>query len=254
MKHKTQLFLILLSVLFWTTTCVDMPYRARVYSSAPSPKMNELKTKKWAILPTLTVYPVAAISSQIDGRFDSMKVTNPNFIQATPSDIKKSLTDVSFTKSLSKIYTSVWEREKTERIVLASGKELLQAQFVKAMNDGALANAATVPQPIETDDDFFVSDLKGLEGDFKSLKLKQDYAILPVLLDYRPHVTVTDIYIVVFPVFLGKKVLESYNMTYFVVDLKTGKNIRTIRSVLGNGGVEDSNIQIDSMISQVLEN
>ncbi|MBM9500575.1 hypothetical protein JWG44_09985 [Leptospira sp. 201903071] len=246
--------LILSFLAILNTACIHFPYRARVYASAPSPKMNELKSKKWAILPTLNVYPTAAVGNEIDARLDLFKSTRSSYVQVTPADIKKSLSDVSFTKSLSKIYTSVWEKEKADRVVLTSGKELLQAQLVKSMSDSKGAPAANAAQTIEADDDFHVTDLKGLEGDFKSLKLKQDYAILPVLLDYRPLVSTTDVFFVIIPFYIGKTVLENYTMTYFVVDLKTGKNVRTIRTVLGAGGVEDSNEQIDAMLAQVLEN
>ncbi|MCG6193776.1 hypothetical protein LFX25_11025 [Leptospira sp. FAT2] len=253
MKRSIKLTLILMSSLLIGAACVNVPYRARVYSSVPSPKLNELKTKKWAILPTLNVYPAAAVGNEIDGRLDALKASRSGYVQSTPADIKKSLKDAAFTKSLSKIYTSVWEREKSARVALATGKELLQAATVRAMSDPAMAGA-TGMQPIETDEDFFVEDLKGLESDFKGLKLKEDYAILPVLLDYRPTVSVTDVWFVALPVYIGKTVLENYTMTYFVVDLKSGKNIRTIRSVHGAGGVEESSEQIDAMLMQVLEN
>ncbi|EKT88265.1 hypothetical protein [Leptospira santarosai] len=254
MKKRLVILILVILAIVSNIACGSGYYSARVYSSVPKPKLSELKTKKWAILPTLNVYPTAAVGREIDSRLDNLKTRNPSYVQSTPSDIKKSLSDASFTKSISKIYTAVWEKEKSERVSLLVGSELITSIAVRSMGSVDPQHAASLGgQSLNPNDDYFVADLKDLESDFKALKLKEDYAILPVLLDYRPTVNTTDIWFL-FPVYIGKAVVENYTMSYFVVDLKTGKNIRTIRTVQGTGGVEESSSQIDTMIARVLEN
>ncbi|EQA54328.1 hypothetical protein [Leptospira kmetyi] len=252
MKKTLSSLVLLMFAVVLNAACSGGYYTARLYSSNPKPKLSELKTKKWAILPTLNVYPTAAVSQEIDSRLDALKTRNPSYVQSTPSDIKKSLSDAGFTKSISKIYTAVWEKEKAERVSLLVGSELTTSIAVQAMGTPGAQQLQVLGQSSNSNDDFFVADLKGLEGDFKALKLKEDYAILPVLVDYRPAINTTDIWFLL-PVYFGKSVYENYTMSYFVVDLKTGKNIRTIRTVQGTGGVEESSAQIDTMIGQVLE-
>lgn len=220
------------------------------YQSSSSNKSNNIQSfqkSSWAVLPAINGYVVNEFTNTLNERFDKLMEKKENsFIVKTPKDFHKSLKDKKFREAYARIALKIYQNDKHDHSKVEYGTGL------RTKVKSASEYEADV-DPLVTLAGIEAKTIKKIKKDVKVLKkyLKTDFALIPVVSAYNPMYTRSQIWVTFFPVFLSKKVKENFFINFYLLDLKSGKNVLMIKGTGSDAGIVRTT-QIDYILTKVL--